>query len=483
MLDLRRPTFARATQQLWTNVTSLTLGPPLFANVPSAKDIDSLALLTTYSCLFPNVTSLTLEPYHMSIYDCLVSLDVFVLRHPSVGKPLQELTIYCQSAEPGYCYMTGRPPIKDQTGKLLRYSRISNGKPTHGHLRKLVFVDKAEYPQTPALYHDPSGDLAWHSALECAACQDSAHDLSTALCHTHIAIVSGHQHGRRHKRLFPARAKLARVLRGQRLLRGHDDPASRRGVLVQVPTAYVTYLWLSSDQVIKLPYVVPQEDKARGKRKKAAAQQRKPVDMESEGVWCMGDVGQVFMSDVKVPGEFDLAPVEDGVIVRQLPKADLGPNPDAAQNRIPKFGERCKCGKQHMGAMSSAGAAGSAGGKKAKLMRARKAKWAAKAVAAVTGKQSGASDEAEKVLAWMDPGDGGVVCEECDAERERVNRGRFGRRVLRCAKVTDSRAVFGDGVWPLTVVGVCKHGPKDFAPEFKEIWSESRTSAVFHDDP
>ncbi|ORZ38296.1 hypothetical protein BCR44DRAFT_34102 [Catenaria anguillulae PL171] len=135
----------------WTTVTSLSLGAPLFMRDNWLDSLHQLAMIAT---AFPNVTSLSLQAYYPAIGDVLLACDPFLRRAHPFGRPLQQLGITRNSPKHKLAELQSVPTDPSMLRTLLKVSRAS----PH-HLYKLIILDMglADYHRSwrprPILIH------------------------------------------------------------------------------------------------------------------------------------------------------------------------------------------------------------------------------------------------------------------------------------------------------------------------------------------
>ncbi|ORZ38295.1 hypothetical protein BCR44DRAFT_310277 [Catenaria anguillulae PL171] len=135
----------------WTTVALLALGTPLFS---ADNWLDSLNQLASIAKAFPNVTSLTLRSFYPAIADVLLACDPFLRRPAAHGRPLRELDIFRHSSEPKLPELKFLPSQSNLDRTQLNMTRASPF-----HLSRLGLLDAGmfNWPSTsrpcPILIH------------------------------------------------------------------------------------------------------------------------------------------------------------------------------------------------------------------------------------------------------------------------------------------------------------------------------------------
>ncbi|ORZ38294.1 hypothetical protein BCR44DRAFT_60022 [Catenaria anguillulae PL171] len=417
----------------WTTVTSLTLGTPLFSPL---NWLDSLHQLAIIAAAFPNVTSLSLKPYFPAIADVLLACDPFLRRPPAVGRPLRRLSIVRSHSEQKL------PELKRavQTDNKMVRTQLNMTRASPHHLEQLVLADTGLY-----------GDHSWWQDHPVLIHPGLLHGLKYAnIMGAHVAVApprlatpdsdsfpSVLSLRRKEKPILLAHLTLPNLL--ALALNGDlERPSTAISLTDALPTcpnleslmidmdwsvclntwrepaavickyprlrnvclACVTFnekqLLLLADHLFGHPIraLRPVPTLAR-----LVIANQSHAD-ELTGLWVGGpEVGAVWMSDVKVPGEFK--------VVSPCPFLRLFKNPAMVQP-APMYGESCLCGRKMMG----------------------------------------------RAGAWMHPLDGTIVCAKCKHEvgvkLESKKTGVVARRLTH--DMSNYPSFLSEGPWPLAVV-------------------------------
>ncbi|ORZ38322.1 hypothetical protein BCR44DRAFT_34127 [Catenaria anguillulae PL171] len=129
---------ARALANPWAHVTVMNLGSPLFTGPAETRTFD---LVARFAQGFPNVTTLTMHICDISMMDALLTVDPFVRRTPDIGRPLKVLKVLRSNAINGIAQWADLPTKYSPPPR----TQLCMTRPTFGHLQELALNDRAKW--------------------------------------------------------------------------------------------------------------------------------------------------------------------------------------------------------------------------------------------------------------------------------------------------------------------------------------------------